>query len=109
MASKKTTARLRKTWTEDEFGVVSWLPRGSSDVLDHGANDPFARKLEILNNSRDVPEAVKEAAVQVHDGLEVARAIAVSLFGKRWREHVFDVYDRMQARVARVEDGSDTD
>ncbi len=96
MATKKTT---EKKWSEDEFGVVKWGGYAQGETWHVEGHDPYNKMLDMLNKSPLVPHRVKDAAVHVHDGLDVARSIAVSLFGKHWREHVMDVYDRMQAKM----------
>ncbi len=101
MAAKKKAPG--ETWIEDEFGVVHWQGYASGETWRPGGHDPFAKMLDLLNKSPAVPMTSKDAAIHVHDELEVARAIAVSLFGKHWREHVMDVFDRMQSRAARYD------
>jgi hypothetical protein len=95
MATKKTA---EKKWNEDEFGVVTCGSYASGGTYHAGGHEPFTKMLDILNKSPAVPQSLKDAAIHVHDDLEVARSIAVSL-GKHWRDHVMDVYDRMQAKL----------
>jgi hypothetical protein len=103
MAAKKKTPE--KKWNEDEFGVVTWGGYSQGDTWHAGGHEPFAKMLDILNKSPAVPQSFKDAAIHVHDDLDVARSIAVSLFGKHWREHVVDVYDRLQTKAALREAG----
>jgi hypothetical protein len=105
--TKKKAATETERWSEDEFGVVSWHGYKQGDAWHAGGHEPFARMLDVLNKSPAVPRRFKDAAIHVHDDLEVARSIAVSLFGKHWREHVMDVYDRMQSRAA--QDGGEAE
>lgn len=99
-------AEKEQKWDEDEFGVVTWRGYGQGDTWHTNGHEPFTKTLNILNSARirdqaGTVAAVADAAIHVHDDLEVARSIAVSLFGKFWREHIMDVYDRMQAEMAR--------
>ena len=45
-----------------------------------------------------------DRAVQLHGDMEAARAIALSLFGNSWENHVINVYDRLVLAVTPGED-----
>lgn len=83
-----------KTWTEDEFGVIRWegYSQGSTWVVE--GHNPFSELLRVPLAS--APHGWKESAIDVHDTLEIARTIAVSIFGKHWRELALDVLKRVQ-------------
>lgn len=98
MATKKTAKTNEVRCHEDEFGVVHWHSFSVGGTYHSRGHEPFTQMLKVLNDSPAVPQRVKDAAIHVHDDLEIAQSIAVSMFGKHWREHVMQVYDRMQAR-----------
>ncbi|MCW5832337.1 MAG: hypothetical protein KIS78_07865 [Labilithrix sp.] len=79
---------------EDELGVPSFAGKAVGDSWHHGYHDPFEQKLEALKHAAGRVDV--GPFVDVHDDLEVCRSIAVSVFGRAWREHVMDVYDRVQ-------------
>jgi len=94
-------AKMTETiWREDEFGVLTWAGYMLDDRYVPSGHEPFARLLDGADASSSLPDGVRDAAVHVHDQLQIARSIAVSMFGKQWREHVMAVYDRMQDRLA---------
>lgn len=81
---------------EDGFGVPRWHDSEHGGTLHAAWYDPFERHLEALIRAGE--EEVGDVGVKVRDGLETARAIALSIWGRAWSHHVLEVYDRMQAR-----------
>lgn len=54
-------------------------------------DNPFDKKLEVWKNR--IPESLKTDMVFVHDTLDMAKAIAESIFGDSPPPHVvFDIY-----------------
>jgi hypothetical protein len=96
MAAKKK--KPTKTWSEDEFGVVMWESFSRGDKFYPEGHDPFEKKMEALEKVQ-MPHGLREAATRVHDDMKLARTMAVSLFGKHWRTHIMEVYDRLVARL----------
>lgn len=74
--------------TQEKVGVPAWAP------------NPFGELLKVL------PESEQRSAIRVHDDLEVARAIALSIYGESWKEYVLPVYERF--RVQYKEDAAAT-
>lgn len=61
------------------------------------ANNAFDRKLEAQR--ANLPDGMADAAIYVHDTLDLAVAVAQSYFGPRPpREAVLAVYDRIAAK-----------
>lgn len=89
-----STKVVDRGFTIDGFGVITW-----SD-----GKDPFKKAVEVIdsvppNAAKAEFDEVRDAAILVHGSLEVARSIAVSLFGPEWRDFVMDVYDRLQSTL----------
>lgn len=91
-------SKEEERWSEDEFGVICWRSRIVGERHVAKGHDPFEQMVESLSRTPNVPDGVVTSAVAVHDDLEVARSIAVSIFGRHWRDHVMDVFDRMRHR-----------
>jgi hypothetical protein len=93
MKSSKTN-KTEPTFSEDELGVPEFHGKTVGDKWEADHHDPFERMVKGL--LREAPKRVKDAAIRVHDGLNFARAIAVSIYGRKWEAHVIEVFDRLQ-------------
>jgi len=94
--SSKTKDRTPNV-TLDQFDVPHWRP---------GAN-PFEQQMRRLaeiieeiekGHDKEAAERLNElhsSASVLHGNLLHARAIALSIFGPEWPDHVMDVYDRL--------------
>jgi len=49
---------------------------------------------EVGRAVSDIPEDSRNAALSLRDDLTVSRAIAMDVFGAKWRGHLAEVYDR---------------
>ena len=78
---------------EDDFGVPRWHDQRRGDTYHHNYHDPFERMLARLGANE-----VTDRAVALHGDLEVARSIALSIFGRAWRDHVWAVYERIRTQ-----------
>lgn len=81
---------------ENDFGVPRWHDSEHGGTTHAAWYDPFERRLESLNNAGE--NASADAAVVVRDDLETARAIALSIWGRRWADFVLAVYERLVAQ-----------
>jgi hypothetical protein len=95
-----STKPVDRGFTIDGFGVITW----------NAGKDPFKKAVDVIDSVPANPakaefDEMRDAAIVVHAGMEVARSIAVSLFGTEWRDFVMDVYDRLQTTLdAELED-----
>lgn len=66
-------------------------PRGKAakDAALPGEN-PFERALQ--NEFQTLPKSERRLVIELHDDLHIARAIAQSIFGRAWAEHIETVY-----------------
>jgi len=100
VTTKKTkTTEAQRTHEEGEFGTIEWRAQLEGSALHHNWHDPFEVMLRRLNQATSTPAYIKDSAIHVHDTLLLAQSIAVSLFGWDWKEHVMDVYDRIQKHL----------
>ena len=88
-----------KTWTEDDMGVPLFKGKAIGDAWHAGYHDPFTRMLELI---RHVESPILEAAIHIHDDLDICRSIAVSIYGRSWPSHVMEVYDRFRKTAVRL-------
>lgn len=79
---------------EDELGIPQFDDGAAAAPMARGYHDPFERMMKAT--PRDGPSAVRDAAIRVHGDLDVARSIAVSIYGRKWEAHVIEVFDRLQ-------------
>lgn len=62
-------------------------------------NDPFTAKIERVRGGRLSHHGPIDAAIYVHDTMEIAREAARSLFGDDFAwESVIAIYDRIEAK-----------
>lgn len=62
--------------------------------------NPFDKHLESRKN--DIPPLIRDAAIHVHDTMELAEALAKSTCkGSVKPEHAIEIYDRIQAEWLR--------
>jgi hypothetical protein len=105
MSTKQKASVVDRGFAVDGFGVITW----------GDGKDPFKKSIEVIDSVPPNPaksefDEVRDAAILVHANLEIARSIAVSLFGTEWRDFVMDIYDRLQSTLEdEIEDepGSD--
>lgn len=103
MAAKSANSRTRREtrFSADELG----LPQVPGDAVGRPGDgawlDPFQRMKASLRNGQS---ALKDAALRVHDGLDMARTIAMSIYGPRWEPHVIEVFDRLQLLMHEEQD-----
>jgi hypothetical protein len=65
--------------------------------------NPFDRRIDILTKSRETPKGVVDAAVFVHDTIELAWMAAEDVFGDKATPDVaLAIYDRIAARMPRA-------
>lgn len=98
----KSTKAKGPTFSEDELEAPQRHGKAGGGAGESGRHDPFERMLKGL--LRDGTGRVKDAAIRVHDGLNVARAIAVSIYGRKWETHVVEVFDRLQLLMHEEDD-----
>lgn len=85
-AKKKSDPQRTKMFHEDEFGIPHF------HQFD---DDPYESMLKnkVIDH---LPDYVTDAAIHVHDHLEICRRIAVSIYGRAWTTHLMPIFDRFR-------------
>ena len=85
-AKKKSDPRRTTMFDEDELGIPHF--REFDD-------DPYESMLQhkVIEH---LPDYVKDAAIHLHDDLEICRRIAVSIYGRAWTMHAMAIFDRFR-------------
>ncbi len=111
MSSREKTAETKvrisgRTYSVDvETGNV-YRPRCGDEP--YGGQHPFADALKDLDGGQNV-EHWRQAAIDIHDTMQIAHAIAADVFGGNVPpDLVLDVFDRLHAEALRMaKTGSD--
>ena len=72
---------------ELQFGIPRWGHK----------NNPFEEYLHMTGDDNPKQKHFRMAAIHTHDDLFAARAIALSIYGRTWKDYVLDIYDRLRA------------
>lgn len=97
MAAKSTNIKAHKKesrFSENELGLLQPFGEAVGGIAGNASNGRFEPIPNASHRSRR--NVLKDAALRVHDGLNLARAIAVSIYGHKWEPHVIEVFDRLQ-------------
>jgi hypothetical protein len=90
---KREQMPQNERFTKDEFGVLTWPAEGACEG---DCSPAVGRSIELSENCHKYPPYAWQAATDVLAQLETSQAIAVTLFGAHWREHIFQVFDRLR-------------